>query len=453
MRSKTVLMFVGLLAIGIISSVLFRGVQSEFKSTSAAEGVPAERSQDETVSVEVASPRKGGLPRTTIQPGSVHAFEEADLYAQAYGYLKELNVDIGSRVKKGDLLARVDVPELQEAVLECQAAVDQAKANVTQMQAKVDVASADVDAAKATVDKQKAAQKRSEARMSFYEKQFKRVQSLLQLKSIDERLVDEKEDQFLASEADLDAAKAAVVSANLDVKAAEARLGQANADVGAAQAAVRVATAALAKAEVRKKFGEIASPYDGVVTVRNFHVGEFIRDAQHGGGQPLLRVERRDLMRVVVQVPDREVPYTDVGDAAEIRIDALPGRIFQGKVTRYADSEDQSTRTMRTEVDVPNTEGLLKNGMYGRVTIILQESTEGWTVPSTAIVGKVENGEGEIYIIKNGLAHKHHVKVGADNGTSIEVLSGLDANSTVVIRYNGAIGDKVPVRVRHPKTE
>lgn len=422
-----------------------------FASPPVAKGAATEKVTSDAISVEVVSPHKGSLARTTILPGSVHAFEEADLYAQAYGYLKELNVDIGSRVKKGDLLARIDVPELDEAALECQAAVEQASANVTQMLAKVDVATADVDAARAMVDKQRAAQKRDEARMSFYEKQFKRVQSLLQLKSIDERLVDEKEDQFLASQAALDAAKASVTSAELDVKASEARLGQAKADVGAAQAAVRVAKSALAKAQVRRKFGEIVSPYDGVITVRNFHVGDFIRDAQHGGAQPLLRVERTDLIRVVVQVPDREVPYTDVGDTAEIRIDALPNRNFQGKVSRYADSEDQTTRTMRTEVDVPNKDGVLRNGMYGRVTIVLQESGDGWTIPSTAMVGKVENGEGEVYEVRDNTAYKIRVKVGTDNGTNVEVLSGLDANSLVVTRYNGAIGDKVPVRVSKPK--
>jgi HlyD family secretion protein len=407
---------------------------------------------EESVKVDVALPRQGGLARTTSQPGSVHAFQEAELYSQAYGYLKVLNVDIGDRVKKGDLLAQISVPEADQAVTESKAAVDQAAANVLQMKAKVDVAIADQAAAVAAVDRQLASQKRDEARLSFYEKQYKRVQSLLQLKSIDERLVDEKEDQFLAAESALDAAKAAVVSARLDVKSAEARIGQARADVVAAEAAARLAEATLAKAEIRRSFGDIVSPYNGVITVRNVHVGDFIRDAQHGGALPLLRVERTDVLRVVIQVPDREVPYTDVGDAAEIAIDALPNRIFKGKVSRIADSEDQATRTMRTEIDIPNTEGLLRKGMYGKATIFLQEAGAGWTVPATAIVGKVENGQGELYVVRDGTAHRIQVRIGADNGTEVEVLSGLDADSQVVVRYNGAIGDNVPVRVTSSKS-
>jgi HlyD family secretion protein len=412
-----------------------------------------ENGREESVKVEVTTPRQGGLARTTTQPGSVHAFEEADLYSQAYGYLKVLNVDIGTKVKKGDLLAQISVPEFDEAAIECQAAVEQAEANVAQMQAKLDVALADHEASKAAVDRQRAAQKRDEARLSFHEKQYKRVQSLLQLKSIDERLVDEKEDQYLASESALDASKATVVSAEIDVKAAEARVGQAKADIGASQAAVRVAKSALAKAEVRRKFGEIVSPYDGMITVRNYHVGDFIHDAQNGAGLPLLRVERTDLMRIVVQVPDRDVPYTNVDDVAEIEIDALPNQVFRGKVARYADSEDQVTRTMRTEIDIPNKEGILRNGMYGRVSIRLEEPGEGWTVPSTAIVGKVEGGQGSIYIVQDGVAHRVPVKVGHDNGTSVEIQSGLTADSRVVTRYNGAIGDNVPVRVSKVKAD
>lgn len=407
---------------------------------------------DESVRVETITPRKGGLARTTVQPGSVNAFEEADLYSQAYGYLKELKVDIGSKVKKGDVLAKIDVPEIEEAILERKAAVDQSQANVLQMKAKVEVATADHAASIAAVDRQLAAQKRDEARLSFHEKQFKRVQSLLELKSIDERLVDEKEDQYLASLAALDSTKASVVSAKLDVQSAKARIGQANADEAAAEAAVRVAESALAKAEVRRKFSDILSPYDGVITVRNFHVGDFIRDAQNGGSIPLLKVERTDVMRVVIQIPDREVSFTDVGDAAEVYIDALPNRVFKGKVSRFANSEDHATRTMRTEVDIVNKDGLLRNGMYGKVTIFLQEPGEGWTVPSTAIVGKVEDGQGEIYVVQDGKAHRRKVSVGADNGTEIEILTGLTADSQVVIRYNGAIGDKVPVRVTPPRS-
>ena len=116
----------------------------------------------------------------------------------------------------------------------------------------------------------------------------------------------------------------------------------------------------------------VTSPYDGVVTKRHFSRGDFVRGADSGGERvPLLAVERTDLMRVVVQVPDRDVPYVTVGDPAALEIDALPGRNFTAKVSRYADSEDPASRLMRTEVDVPNPDGVLRRGMYGRATLTL----------------------------------------------------------------------------------
>lgn len=441
---RTLISVAGVAAIVAVSRFwLIQERESDGAEKKSAKGPPSEGQ----VQVEVSSPRKGGVPMTTTQPGSVYAFEEADLYSQSYGYLSELNVDIGSVVKKGDILARIDVPELTQEVAAAQAAVAQKQANVVQATAKVAVAEADKKAAEAAIEKQNAALRRDEARENFHYKQLKRVQSLLELKSIDERLVDEKEDQHLASLSAVDAAKAAVTSAHLDVLSADARLGQAKADVGVAEAELQMAAAELAKADVRRKFGDIVSPYNGVITARNVHVGDFIRDAQHGGNVPLLRVERTDVMRVVVQIPDRLVPYTDVGDEAEIRIDALPGRVFGGEVKRFANSEDQLTKTMRTEVDLVNDQHLLRNGMYGRVTFILQQSTEGWTIPSSALVGRVDDGKGEIYVVKDGVAHRQSVHVGTDNGREVTILSGVDGESQVVVRYKGAIGDKVPVQV------
>ena len=174
------------------------------------------------VQVEVATPKKGGLPKTITSPGSVHALEEADLFAQAYGYLSELNVDIGDLVKKDDVLARISVPELVQEVAAAKAVVEQSDAALIQAKAKVDVAEADEKAAEATVLRQNAALKHDEARMAFQSKVYERVQKLVKQNAIDEQLADEKEDLYLASQSDVEVAKAMVTSAELDVKAAMA---------------------------------------------------------------------------------------------------------------------------------------------------------------------------------------------------------------------------------------
>jgi RND family efflux transporter MFP subunit len=390
-------------------------------------------------------PRAGGIERTTTQPGSVHSFESADLFAKVSGYLKDLPVDIGDRVQAGQVVAVIDAPELQKEVERAAALVESAKAHVAQMQASVASAKAEHAAAEAVVVQSEAAIKRDSAKVSFHGKQYRRMKELFDLKSIDERLVDEKEDQYLASESALDASKAAVATARAQVVASAAKIDQALSDLKNAESEVQVAEAALAKAVVLQNYTKIVSPYDGVITLRSFHRGDFIRDAESGGMVPLLRVQRTDLMRVIVQIPDSEVPYVNPGDAAQIKIDALPGSHFFGKVARCADAEDHDTRTMRTEIDLPNPNNRLRDGMYGRVTIKLQEGSKALTVPASTLVGKSEGGTGQLYVVRDGKARLTSVKVGLDNGVDAEILSGLEPESQVVTRYNGAIGDGVPV--------
>src|SRR5262249_49180920 len=150
------------------------------------------------------------------------------------------------------------------------------------------------------------------------------------------------------------AARAAIVTARAKVAAAEARIQQALADQKAAEANVKIAAAKLKKAEALVGYTRIASPYTGVVTRRNFHVGDFIRSAVEGGNVPLLTVARTDVMRVVTKVADPDVPYLDVGDPAVVTVNALPGVKFHGKVARFSHAEDPTERTMRTEIDLKN---------------------------------------------------------------------------------------------------
>lgn len=405
------------------------------------------------VRVETVRPRKGGLKRLSTQPGSVHAFESADLYAKVSGFLKELPVDIGDHVRAGQVVAVLDVPELAKEVDRTAAERESAKAHVLQMRASVATAEAERKSAEAEVGQYEAQIRRDEARLSFHQKQYKRMQELFQLKSIDERLVDEKEDQYLASEAAVNAAKATVVSYKAKVVAAQAKIEQAVSDVQNAEAAVRVAEAALAKAQVFLDYTKITSPYNGVISLRSYHRGDFIRQADQGGNLPLLRVQRIDLMRVVVQVPDRDVPYVTVGDPAVVQIDALPAARFTGKVARFADSEDHETRTMRTEIDIPNPNDELRDGMYGRVSITLQSASQGLTIPASTLVGKSDGGKAGVYTVRNGKAWLTPITVGQDNGVDVEVLEGLSPDSQVAASYSGAIGNGVNVSAIEQKPE
>lgn len=293
---------------------------------------------DEAAQVEVVKPREGGLARSTTQPGSVIPDKYAELYAKVSGYLKVLNVDIGSRVEAGELLAEIDVPEVHKEVERIKARLDQAKAEVVQAEAHLNTRNAEWKAAEAFVKKYEAQIEDSESLLSFRTKVYKRLHNLaIVQKAVDMKLVDEKEEHMHAAQAALHAAEAALLAGNAEVAAAQARIDEAEADLVDAKAKVEVWATELAKAQVFADYTTIYSPYTGVITARNFWPGDFVQSRNDGGAHfPLLTVEKTDVMRVKVQVPDADVPFTNPGDPATVHIDALPGRNFTGKVSRIA---------------------------------------------------------------------------------------------------------------------
>ena len=232
-----------------------------------------EPSPAEEIRVEVTRPLKGAMPRISSGPGSVQSFEWADLVAGASGYLKTQTVDIGDRVIEGQVLATLDVPDLDKQVQHQQAAVEAAQAHVAQMEAHVVSAKADVEAAKAEIVRANAAIDSTHAKAVFRGKQFDRMYALYHAKegaAIDERLVDEHQDDRDAARAAEGEAHADLAKANAMVAAANAKVLSAQADVVDAQADVKVAQAELEKAQVMVQFATITSPYTGVITYRTY---------------------------------------------------------------------------------------------------------------------------------------------------------------------------------------
>jgi HlyD family secretion protein len=379
-------------------------------------------------------PIRGEMKRVTVQPGSVQSYASADLYTQVSGYLKTQTVDIGDRVKVGQALAVIDVPGLEQQVARDTAMVEQAHAKVAVAKAHVDTARADLEVANSTVVKTEAAAASAKAMHKLREEQLTRYRELYASKSIDERLVQEKEEANTAAVEAEHSALAAIATAKAQVTAATAGVVQAQADVANAEASVKVAQAELGKSKVLIQFATITSPYNGVITRRNFWEGDFIKAAPEGTAPvPLLSVERTDLMRVVIQVPDRDVPFTNPGRPATVELDALPNQKFKAKVSRIAESEDPQTRLMRTEVDLPNPKSLIRKGMYGRVVIELEENSDRLSVPSSAVVDRMEEGKANVYVVRDGKATLVPVEIGIDNGLRVEIISGLKPDDDVVV--------------------
>lgn len=422
--------------------------------STAAETSPA---APDAVTVEVVRPRPGGIQRVAVQPGTVEPFESADLFAKASGFLAEQTVDIGSRVNKGDVLARLSVPEYEKQVQRDTARVKDAASKVKQMEAHLTAAKAEAKAEDAAVVLAKVLVRAKSSYRQYREKQLNRIKELVKERAVEARLMDEQEDYYLSAFEAENAAKESVGTATERAAAARAKIDQAEADLEQAKAGVEVATAELERSQILLAYTVIKSPYTGVVTRRSFHVGDFVKAADQGGTAPVLAVERTDVMRIVVRVPDRDVPYVSLGDPARVELDALPGVVFETHgsdrvgVARWANAEDPQSRTMRVEVDVPNADGQLRHGMYGRVALTLSEGTPNAVrVPSAALSGKAEGGRGSARVVRDGQVHVVPVRYATDNGVEAEVVTGLTAADQVVVRAAGPVEEGTPVAVNTP---
>lgn len=447
-----------LLALAVLASV-GTGVGYFIRSKTAAGSSPssgmAGPSAEASTSVEVISPLPGGIDRLCLQPGSVEPFESADLYTKVSGFLAEQMVDIGYSVRVGEVLARISVPEYEAQVKQDTADVARAEARVDQMKAAITAAEAELRASTAAIALAQAEKQSKAAYRVYREKQRDRINNVVSQGVIDSQVVDEMQKEFQASvAADLAAGEAISVATQKEA-ATRARVEQARADLKYAEAEVATAKARLEKAQVLLDYTIIRSPYTGVVTKRNFHRGDFVRSADTGGERiPVLAVERTDMMRVVIQVAERDVPFVDCGDPAVVEVDALPGVVFKTRgdekvaICRLAASEDPTTRMMRTEVHLKNPDGKLRRGMFGRVSLTLQRGKPGvFRIPSAALSGKASNGKSSVRLVRDGKVALVPVVYGSDNGSEVEILTGLSQDDRVIVRAAGSVNEGSAVAI------
>ena len=437
---------VGVMLVVAVTSVglwLNRG-RAQSLSQEVETNLVVQKAEQAIESVKLVTPRVGGIPRTIQQPATMHAFESVDLYAMVSGYLKSQSVDIGSRIKKGEVLAEINVPRDAKARDEAAALVVQAKAQVTQAEARINMAQAQRDAAQAAIAVAEADLDRLVARRVFAEKQYARVNSLVAEHVADAKLADEQTSDLAAAVAAERTGSSEILNAKAKLLAAEAAIDQAKADAAEARANQGVAEARLDRANVNLNYAKIVAPFDGVVTHRTFHPGAFIRAATVGGEQPLLTVKRTDKMRVVVLVPDGDVVLTKLGDTAVVSVDALDGRTFTGTLARIARAED-AERMMRVEIDLENPEDVLCDGMYGKASISLEQDARNLAVPAACVVEHRGRSGGVVYVVRDGIARRTEIKLGGDNGTSAEIRSGIKPDDSIILPSGTPLEDGMRV--------
>lgn len=377
----------------------------------------------DTPVVRVVKPERRNITYAVVQPGFVEAYERTSIYAKVSGFITHFHVDIGQKVKKDDVLAEIFVPELDEEHQRKAAQVELGKRQVEQAQQFVLVTESNLRAETARLAEAKANIGKYDAEVVRWESEVKRLAQMVAEKVVDNQVLTETQKQLDSSRAARAAAQAAVAAREADRQTAEASLGKAKIDVETQKAEVAVAEADERKAAALLEYRNVTAPYDGIITVRNANTGDYVvaatGDKSTTSPSPMFVVARTDLMRVIVEVPEAYASYVHKGTKAVVRPDKQRGERITGSVARTSWSLNESTRTLRAEIDVASQENdTLRPGAYVYGEIIL-ERPNVFAVPPSALMSS--GNETVCFLFRNGRALKTRVDAGISDGTSIEV--------------------------------
>jgi RND family efflux transporter MFP subunit len=346
----------------------------------------AQQSRTLVPDVRVASIRAAESQITISLPATALAFEAANVFARTSGYIEKRYVDIGDRVKAGALLADITAPELDHQIA-------QAKATLAQDQASLQQTQASRDLADVTNER-------------------------------DSKLV--KQGWLTLQQGDND---------RLTLAAQKAAVGVAQSNIAAQEAQIRIL-------EQEKAYQRVVASFDGVITQRNIDNGSLVQS----GSTFMFTLMHPDVIRTQVYVPQDEAFGLGPGVDAVVRVPEIPGRTFPGKVTRLASALQPGSRTLLTEIDVPNRDGALSPGIYCTIELFIPRKTPSMIIPSDAVV--FDRDGLHVAVVENGSAHLKKIAIMRDFGTEVEVQDGVKPGDQVILNpmVNLVEGSKVAVR-------
>lgn len=425
-----------LLALTIIGLLLTSIGCEQTVPPDAADGTP--RSSAALDRVSAGPPVRKTLTLTTQQPGRIEAFDEVPLYSKLAGYVEEVRVDMGDRVKKDELLVRLFAPEYHDELEQKRGLLAQAEAEVQQSEAALITMEATASSAKAMVLQAEASIGRAEGEYARSNSEHQRLQQLVKTGSVTAKLGDEALNQFRAAESAQKETLANIESVKAQQREAEANINKAMADVTAFKARVRVAQASVTQAETMLAYTEIRAPFDGVVTKRGVVKGHYVHPADSSNSHPLLIVASTDKVRVFVDIPEMEAPLLDAGyddqsagDKAVVRAQSLVDQVFEARVTRSSWSLDKQNRSLTAEIDMVNINGELLPGSFATVSILLEQRDDVLTLPIAAVV---RDGEKTFCcVVVAGQIEQRPIKLGLRVKDEVEIISGLEGTEAVVL--------------------
>lgn len=358
--------------------------------------------------VPVAKIGRADLASDLALTAEFQPFQQVDVMSKVAGYVRSINVDIGDRVHEGQILATLEIPEMDDDLEKAAAAVGQADAEIV-------TASDELQ--------------RAEAAHDLAHLSFTRIADVIKKEPglVPQQQVDEARSRDLVSEAQVSAAKSGLHTA---------------------QERSRVARAEQSRLQTLHKYTTISAPFEGVVTKRYANSGSMIQagTASQSQAMPLVQLSQNNLLRLILPVPESAVSRVHVGETLDVKVQSL-GKVFPGRVARFADKIQESTRTMDTEVDVPNPALTLIPGMYAEVTLRLDGRTNVLTVPIDAV--DRSGPSPRVYsVTSTGAIHIVPITTGLETDQRVEVRSGLEEGDTVVVGRRAGLREGEQVQAR-----
>ena len=360
----------------------------------------------QVVTVGVTPVVRKTLDRHITLSSELVPFQEIDVYAKESGYVRKLNVDYGTRVKAGQVMAVLEIPELQAQLDEDQAQIKNSYDEVTRAQHEL---------------------ARYKAQYKALHLQYTRLNAVFESKPgiVAQQDVDNAQGQDLAAAAQVDAGEAALQAAQSHLAAAKAKL---------------------AHDQALYEYSKITAPFSGVVTQRYANLGTLMQAGTGSSTQamPLVRLSEDDLFRLVIPVPESYVRYIRIGDPVAVRVPSLD-RSFPGRVARFSVDVRADTRTMHTEVDVPNPNRVLIPGLYADAELALEQRPNVLVVPVQSLNHEANNQTTVFVVNGNGQLENRPVQLGLTTANDAEVVSGLKDGDRVVVSDRSGLksGQKV----------
>jgi RND family efflux transporter MFP subunit len=386
-------------------ALLILGGYLHYQTYAAATAAQQEQ-QNFVPQVRTTAAQTVDKPIELTLPGQTEAFNVANLFARATGYVAERRVHIGSRVHKDDLLLRIAAPDLDQQLEQAQAQLGQTQAAVLQAQAQLQSARANTHLADVT--------------------KFRET--------------------TLAGQGWETKQNADNASANFSVQTAG--IANAQAGIAVAVANVKAQQATVDRLRALIAFEQVKAPFDGVITARNVEAGDLLT-GDNASGTPLFSIARDDVLRVSVYVPQSGAVGMHDGLEATVTVPEMPGRAFKAHVARNAVALQAASRSMLTEVDMPNPDGTIRPGLFVNVTFSIPRQAPGVVVPDEALVFNAD-GLRVATVEPDNTIRFRKVTVYRDFGTSAELRDGLHGGETLVLSPPAELADGNTVQVAKP---